>query len=270
VGEWGVPAGEAEATADAAVAKALVIEPDLAEGYAERGWTSLYYHWDFPGTEQDFRHALALDPNSSDAHEGLADYFMVMGRFDESFAESQRARELHPYSPIVLSSYCMALNFARHYDEAASICSAALELDPNYNFALSMLQQIYYHQRNFNLANKMQERLGAADPGTLAMLNEIHGEPGVRGAFDHWLKEQKTPPDPYFLAVAYTDLGRKDQAFAYLQKAFEQRDGPHRLTWAPVDPMFDELRSDPRFDALVRRVGLPPHVSTLGFTPVTH
>jgi hypothetical protein len=65
-----------------------------------------------------------------------------------------------------------------------------------------LIQQIYYHQRNFNPANKMQERLRVVDPDTLAMLNEIHGESGVRGAFDHWLKEQKTPPDPYFLAVA--------------------------------------------------------------------
>lgn len=88
--------------------------------------------------------------------------------------------------------------------------------------------------------------------------SEIHGAPGVAGAFDAWLKAQKKQPDAFFLAQAYAGLGRKDQAFAWLEKAYEQRSGGEDLTFLPVNSGFDPLRSDPRFDAFLRRVGLPP------------
>jgi tetratricopeptide (TPR) repeat protein len=79
--QFEVPVGEATAASDAAVAKALDLDAELGEAYAERAWTLLLSHWDFPGAERDFRHALALDPNASTAHEGYADYFVAMGRF---------------------------------------------------------------------------------------------------------------------------------------------------------------------------------------------
>jgi len=90
------------------------------------------------------------------------------------------------------------------------------------------------------------------------MRDEIYGAPGVAGAFDAWLKAQKEPPDAFFLAQAYTGLGRKDQAFAWLEKAYELRSGVDEMVFLPVDPGFDPLRSDPRFDAFLQRVGLPP------------
>lgn len=258
LGEGAVTYSQAMAGADAAVAKALQLQPNLDEAYAERAWTELYYHWDFPGTERDFRHALALNPNSSDAHEGLSDYFMVMGRFDDSALELKRALTLDPYSPMLLSSNCLTLNFARRYDEAAAKCSAALDLDPNYHWALYIASQVYYNKRDFAMAHKIWARLGASDPDFLAMMDEVNGAPGENGAFDRWLREQKEPPDSFRLALCYAGLGRKDQAFVSLAQAFQKRPAPHQLTWVHLDPRFDSLRSDPRFDALLRRVGLPP------------
>jgi TolB-like protein/DNA-binding winged helix-turn-helix (wHTH) protein/Flp pilus assembly protein TadD len=258
LGEEAVTYSQALNGADAAVAKALQLQPNLAEAYAERGWTELYYHWDFPGTERDFRHALDLDPNSADAHEGLADYFTAMGRFDDGILELKRALELDPNSPMIFSEYCLTLNYERRYDEAAAECSQALQVDPNYQFALFIASQVYFNKRDFEMAHKMWHRLGVDDPDYLAMLDEVNGAPGKKGAFDHWSKEQKEPPDPFYFALMYAGLGRKDQAFDSLEKAFAQRQHPHALTWIPMDPRVDSLRSDPRFDVLLRRVGLPP------------
>lgn len=258
LGEGAVTYSQAMAGADAAVAKALQLQPNLDEAYAERAWTELYYHWDFPGTERDFRHALALNPNSSDAYEGLSDYFMVMGRFDDSALELERALALDPYSPMLLSGNCLTLNFQRRYDQAVAKCSEALNLDPNYRWALYIASQVYYNKRDFAAAHQLWARQGVSDSHFLAMMDEVNGAPGKKGAFDRWLKEQKQPPDSFRLALCYAGLGRKDQAFASLAQAFETRPAPHQLTWVPLDPRFDSLRSDPRFDALLRRFGLPP------------
>ena len=130
LGESSVTPGEAMAASDAAIAKALQLDPNLAEAYAERGWTLLFYHWDFPGTERDFRHAIELAPGLADAHEGYGIYLAVMGRFNESIAQLKIARDLNPLSTMTLSDFCVALTNARHYDEAKAQCSAALELDP--------------------------------------------------------------------------------------------------------------------------------------------
>jgi hypothetical protein len=86
--------------------------------------------------------------------------------------------------------------------------------------------------------------------------------PGKSGAFDSWLKMQKVKPDPFFLASAYAGLGRKDDAFAALEKAYEQRSEPHAMTFLSVDHHFDSLRRDPRFDAFLRHAGLPPQPHT--------
>ncbi len=107
LGQGEVPVGEATAAADSATAKALELQPDLDEAYAERGWTLLFYHWDFPGAARDFRHALELNPGSEDAHEGYGDYLVVTGQFDDGLKELKKARDLDPLSPFLSTDYCM-------------------------------------------------------------------------------------------------------------------------------------------------------------------
>jgi TolB-like protein/DNA-binding winged helix-turn-helix (wHTH) protein len=267
LGEQVVPFTQAAVGADAAIAKALELQPNLAEAYAERGWTGLYYHWDFPGAERDFQHALALDPNSSDAHEGLSDYFAEVGQFGDSIVETKRALEIDPNSPVIWTGYCLFLNFQRRYDEAAAKCSAALALDPNYHWGLFVASQVYFNKHDLAMAHAMWRRLGVEAPDFLAMMDEVNGAPEKGGAFDRWLKEQKTPPDPFWLAVCYAGLGRKNQAFNSLEQALEKRISPHQTTWIPWDPRFDSLRSDPRFDSLLRRAGLPLQPSRSAVLP---
>jgi TolB-like protein/Flp pilus assembly protein TadD len=182
---WDVlPAGQAAADSDAAVAKALELEPDLAEAYAERAWTLHVYHWDFPGADRDFRHSLELDPGSSDTLSGLSANATVMGRFDESLQEIRRAIELDPLSLQVNADYARALWAARNYDEAIAQSKATLELDPNFKYALYFLGEYYGMRKEFAEAHKIWERYGGCDASCVAMRDEIYGAPGVTGAFD--------------------------------------------------------------------------------------
>jgi TolB-like protein/DNA-binding winged helix-turn-helix (wHTH) protein len=262
LGEGAVPVGEATAAADSAVAKALQLQPDLSEAYAERGWTLLFYHWDFPGAERDFRHALELNPGSFDAHEGYGTYQVVMGKFDEGLEEMKRARNLDPLSPFLLTDYCEMLTYARLYREAESQCLAAMDLDPHFRFGLSNTAESYFAAGDYAKANQFMERSGDCDSACIAMADEINGAPGKSGAFDSWLKTQRPQPDAFFLAEAYAGLGRKDEALASLEKAYQERAEPHAMTFTSVDPYFDSLRSDPRFDAFLLHAGLPPQPHT--------
>ena len=142
-----------------------------------------------------------------------------------------------------------------------------LELNPDYKYALNLTGESYARKGEYSEAHKIWAKAWGCDASCFAMGDEIHGVPGVVGAFDAWLKAQKEQPESYFLASAYAGLGRKDQAFAWLEKAYEQRSGGNQMTFLAVDPHFDSLRSDPRFDAFLRRVGLPPQTH-IGFKDV--
>ena len=255
-----VPTGEAMAASDEAVGKALELEPDLGEAYAERAWNLLIFHWDFPGAERDFRRALELDPSASPVHDGLAERSAVMGRFDEALPEIRRAQDLDPLNLVTNTDYCLLLRLARRYDDALAQCKATLDLDPNYRYTLETIREVYEAKKMYPEADKIsvQSQLGDCTGSCTAALDEIHGAPGLVGSFDAWLKSQKTPPNPYFLSEAYAGLGRKDQAFAWLEKAYEQRSQLVGMVFLAVDPAFDSLHADPRFDAFLRRVGLPP------------
>jgi TolB-like protein/DNA-binding winged helix-turn-helix (wHTH) protein len=266
---WGVvPAGEAIAAADAANAKALKLDPELAEAYDERAWTLMFFHWDFPGAERDFRRALELDPGSSDTHDGLADYLVAMGRFEEGFREVKRAQDLDPLSLVVNTDYCRLLRYAHRYDDALTRCNATLELDPNYTYALKLAANLYARKGAYAEAHKIAARLGGCDAPCIAMIDEIHGAPGVAGAFNTWLKAQKEQPDSFFLAGAFAELGRKDEAFSWLEKAYEQRSGGNQMIYLGIDPSFDRLHSDPRFDAFLNHAGLPPRPPRAQRTPI--
>ena len=252
-----MPAGEAAAAADAAEAKALALEPNLGEAYAGRAWTLMMHHWDFPGAESDFRRALELDPGNSTSHEGYAFYLVATGRFDEGLREAKRSRALDPLNPVVNLDYCRVLRYARRYDDAITQCKATLELGSNQWPTLNLMAHLYERAGAYREAHEILARIGNCDAACFAMWDELYNVPGSAGAFDAWLKTQKKPPDAFFLATANACLGRNDQALAWLEKAHEQR-ADLQMTFLAVDPSFDRLRSDPRFDAFLRRVGLPP------------
>jgi TolB-like protein/DNA-binding winged helix-turn-helix (wHTH) protein/Tfp pilus assembly protein PilF len=255
---WGVvPAGQATAASDSAVAKALELDPSLGEAYGERAWTLMYFHWDFPGTERDFQHALELDPGEPYSHEGYGVYLVAMGQFEHGLKEIKQARDLDPLSVQINAQYCYLLEMSRHRTEAEAQCQVALELSPNYPFAVATATFIYLREGSYDKAAALMTKAGW-DAASIAAGEEIEGVPGKAGAFEAWLKSQKDLDDPFDLAYAYAHLGKNDEAFRWLEKAYEARANTDSMVFLGVNPGFDKLHSDPRFDAFLRHAGLPP------------
>jgi TolB-like protein/DNA-binding winged helix-turn-helix (wHTH) protein len=260
-GPW-VEAGEAVTGADSAIAKALELDPESGEAYEERAWTALKFRWDFQGAEEGFRRALELKPGAPSAHDGLAHDLVSQGRFDEAVREIGLAQELDPLSLVVNSDYCRWLHLARQDDRALKQCQATLRLGPNFEYVLLLTADLYERKGDYAPGHELLTRLGC-DPSCLVMQDEIHGAPGVSGAFNAWLKGQEHPPEAFFLARAYAKLHRRGEAFVWLEKAYELHSDVVNMSFLSVDPDFDSLRSDPRFDAFLKHVGLPPQPKTI-------
>ena len=254
-----IPAGEATSAADSALAKALELDLNLGEAYAERGWMELFYHWDLPDAARDFRHAIELDPGGAEFHEGLGHYLVRVGQFDEGFREFQRASDLDPLSLRDHADYCKVLMLAKRYDDAIKQCNAALDMDPNYDFALNVLQEIYARTGQYEQSHAILKKFPwCATPLCLAAVDEVHGRSGVAGSVDAWIKAQKEPLDALTQTYVDVGLGRKDLAFADMEKAYEQHLGMQEMTFWGIDPFFATLYSVPRFDQFLKHAGLPP------------
>jgi len=263
LGDWGgygagpaLGPGEVISGADSALATAIEIDPDLGEAYEEHAWTLHKFRWDFQGAEAGFRRALELEPGAASAHDGLAHSLLPQGRFDEALREIKSAQQIDPLSLYVNTDYCKILQYARQYDLAAKQCSATVRLGPDFYYALFMTATLYERKRDYAESHRFWTNDGCSAT-CIAAMDEIYGAPGVKGAFDAWLKERPQVP-PFFMARAYAGLRRKDQAFKWLEKAYELRSEFSWFVFLGVDPDFDSLRSDPRFDAFLRHVGLPP------------
>ena len=183
-----------------------------------------------------------------------------MGRFDEGLEEIRRARDLDPLSLLVNTDYCVDLYRARRFDEALAQCRATLEIDPEYRFALRVTKRAYQE------AHELYRKAWGCEGPCIAMIDEIYKAPGAAGGFDAWMKTKKDlTSHAWFLAFAYASLGRNDQAFAWLEKAYVQRSDMSGMINLGVDPDFDSLHSDPRFAAFLRRAGLPPEADTIAY-----
>lgn len=267
LGNYGTVApGEAAAAADAANAKAISLDPNLAEAFAERGWTDLSLHWEMADAERNFERAIELDPNLATAHSGLANTLVAMGHFDRGIEETGRARDLDPASPLIEANSCFLLRMARRNDEAFARCNQALDLNPEYEWARYNLIEIYAAQRRFDKAHEILKQarwwwVECSSQLCFDMFDEIHGVRAKAGAFDAWIRQESPPPNAVFLIYAYAGLGRKNEAFSAMEKAYEQRADMDIMAILGVDPELDSLHGDPRFDAFLKRAGLPPPAS---------
>ncbi len=255
---YGTPAANVVAEADAAVGKAIELDPNLSEAYDERGWIAMDDHWDFPGALRDFQHALELDPNSSDARNGYADVLVINGSTDQGLREMARTRDIDPKSPLVETNDCYLLKLTGHLNEALPHCNAALSLDPTYRWAHLVAGELYGELGDFEKAHENMKSVHWCDTALCQdAFDEVHGAPGKRGAFDKWVRQNPKLPEPFFRTFDYTRLGRFNQAFASMERAYETRDDMDLMIFLGVDSSLDPLHSDPRFDAFLRKVGLP-------------
>jgi tetratricopeptide (TPR) repeat protein len=243
-----------------AVTKALELDNNLAEGYAVRGELKLTYEWDFVGAEKDLLRAIELEPNSDLAHDLYAMYLSVRGRFDEAIAESKTALEIDPNSVKYQQFNGVILYRARRYDESILQFKRVVEVDENFATAYGWLMLAYEMKGDnagaYEWFMKNQKRANSEHIELYQNAYETLGWQGVRQKLLELekLSEQKPSSNYYRLARQCAMLGEKEQAFEYLNKAIEKRHG--QLTMLYVEPSFDILRDDPRFDELVRRVGL--------------
>ncbi|MBI3950869.1 MAG: tetratricopeptide repeat protein [Acidobacteria bacterium] len=259
-----LPPREAVPKAKAAAKKALELDGTLAEAHASLAFARMYYDWDWQGAESQFQRAIDLNPNYAAVHHWYSLYLAMMGRSDEAMAEMRRAQELDPLSLIINTNVGWLYYFARQYDQAIGQCRKVLEMDANF-FSARVKLGWTYEQRGMHeqAIAEFQTVLNVSsdDPALRAMLSRGYALSGRRDEavrILHQLGEQsqRSYVSPYLIALVYTGLGEKDQAFDWLEKAYENRCG--WLAWLRVDPKLDSLRSDSRFADLLRRVGLTP------------
>ncbi|HEY6118514.1 MAG TPA: protein kinase [Pyrinomonadaceae bacterium] len=246
----------------AAVMKALAIDETLDDAHATLAQFKLYYDWDWSAAEKEYKRTLELNPNNPTAHGGYGTYLEALGRFDEAAAERERSRQLDPVSAFTTADVGYPLYYARKYDEALEHFRKGIELDSNLSWAHLWIGQVYVQQARYDEAFNEINRAISLSEGNVRGIATLGHAYAVSGKRSEALKvlaqlqEQAKQKyvSAYFIALIYSGLNEKDQAFAWLEKAYEERH-PY-LILIKSEPVFDNLRSDPRFQALLRRVGL--------------
>ncbi len=240
----------------------MQLDDQLGEAHLSLAKTRLFYDWDWPGFERELRRALDLSPNNADVHGMQATYLLVMGRFDESIAERRRALDLDPLSPLFTTTVGWSYFYARRYDEAIEWYQKALELDPNFAQAHNDIGLARYQQGRYDeaIAELLKARaLSGGKPEEIEALRQAYAKAGTRGYLqkDLELAEEQLkqgPVRPWRMAQIYHLLGDKDRTFAWLEKAYAERDG--LMPFLKVSPQYENLHADPRFTSLLRRIGL--------------
>jgi eukaryotic-like serine/threonine-protein kinase len=260
---WGyLPASDAYPKATAAAKKAIALDERSADAHTALAAASIYYEWNWTQTEQELRRALALDPNNAEARRAYGNYLVTLRRFDEAVAEMKRGEELDPLSPIYPAVLGTTLISAGRYDEAATALKRALELEPDLMNAHIFLVQLYCYTEKGDLAIAESRRaIELGFPSGQALLAQSYAAAGRKDEAAAPLKEaieqtNRSHSGGYWIAIAFDALGDKDQAFAWLEESYKEHEAV--LVFLNEWPFRnDAWRADPRFQDLVRRIGIP-------------
>jgi TolB-like protein/thioredoxin-like negative regulator of GroEL len=264
---------EAPAKATAAILKALQLDDELAEAHAELGEYYLGELWDYSGAEQEYRRAIELDPNLSVAHMHYGFLLIDLGRTEQGLKEIHRARELDPLSLDIAENTGVRLLSARRYDDALAQFRSVLDMNPNYTRARWMLA------RTYELKGISKEAISECltipalpniDASTKAffkrrcsLYEKIYTTSSGERFNRNWVKSARQEikesidrdGDVYFIATLYAETGENEKALDLLERAYAKHDS--ELLQLKVDPRMDNLRSNPRFEALLRRMNFP-------------
>jgi len=245
------------ARAKSAALKALEADGELALAHEALALVRLYFDWDWAGAEKEYRRAVEISPNSSDARYVLADWFLVMGRYAEAVAEAQTAVQLDPLSVNAIHRLGQSFHACRRYAEAAEQLQKALELNPGFVWSTYVLALSYSEQGRHEEA--LSVLASAADtPITRAYMALAYVRAGDREKALQIAHELESRPRQdlaaLVLSAVHGVLGEEDEALTILEKLFEERLGA--LVWL-TQRIYDPLRGSPRFQDLMRRIGLP-------------
>jgi tetratricopeptide (TPR) repeat protein len=248
--------------AKAAALRALELDQNLAEAHAWLGFVSINFDWDAVTAEKELKRATELNPSYADAHAIYAWCLSGMGRHEQAIAEAKRAMQLDPFSRFTYGDPSWVLLMARRYDQALLESQTVVERQPDFGYARAVLGLSY--AENGRYAEAVTEAQSATrlddSPFILAFLVQMHAlarnrSEAIKGLQDMEQLTKKRYVCSYEVATAYVFLREKDQAFRWFDKAVEERSDC--MVMLAVDPRLDSIRSDPRFQDLQRRVGLP-------------
>jgi TolB-like protein/DNA-binding winged helix-turn-helix (wHTH) protein/Tfp pilus assembly protein PilF len=247
--------------ARAAALQALQLDEGLAEAHTSLAVIAQNYDWDWKTAEKEYRRAIQLDPAYATAHHWYAECLAFQGRFDEAFAESERARQLDPLSLIIAADNGAILYFSRQYDRAIEKERTVLEIEPDFPRAHLVLQAYAQAGRFAEALEHIRKWREAEDtPWTFAheaYVDALSGDKAqaqrILAKLQKMIRTQKMDPNPMLLVVN-AGLKNKDAFFACLQKAFLNHS--NALTSLKVDPIYDPVRDDPRFQQFLHRIGL--------------
>jgi TolB-like protein/DNA-binding winged helix-turn-helix (wHTH) protein/Flp pilus assembly protein TadD len=255
-----LPSAQAFPKAEAAATAALALDSELAEAHTSLGYARLKFDWNWAAAEKELKLGVELRPNDATAHAYYGLYFRTMGRAQEAIAEMRRARELDPLSLDNNAQFGVTYRDGRYYDQAVEQCRKALELDPNFEMAHWCLGLAYVGKGMYEEAVPELRTAVATGgcPCKLAALGYTYAITGDRVRAQGILRDLKIKAEQgyqlsYLIAEVYAGLRDYEQAFDWLNKAYNQRDC--QLTWLNRDPFMESLRSDPRYADLMHRVG---------------
>ena len=254
----GLPPRERMPKAREAALKALSLDGRLAEAHTALGQILTRYDYDFAGGEREFQLAIELNPRYATAHQRYGELLTYQGRFAEASAEYSWALELEPLSLAINQTYGESLVLARRYDEAIMQLQKTLELEPDFSLPFNFLSIAY--QMTGKQAESVEARArvleGEGDQQSATLVRESYAKGGWQAYLQFMCGERRPATLAFFILATYqAALGERDNAFAALDKSYENREFPFRLL--KVDPRLDPLRDDPRYQELLRKVGFP-------------
>jgi tetratricopeptide (TPR) repeat protein len=263
---YGAKSSDVVPKSNAAARKALELDPTLAHPHAVLGGNIMEYDWDFAGGEAEYKKAFELDPNDASAHQWYGqDIGWIGGREQEALAETDRAHQLDPLSPIISSNVGLVQTMGRKFDEAIATCQKLAAENPTFAQAHFCLIQAYWGKGMYPQVVEEYKLLGqlGGDPKDVEFASAL--EQGfhaggwkvalTKGIEVRQAQRKASYWSAYDIADLYAGLGEKDEVFRWLNAAYEERD--YQIESLRTDFRLDPVRSDPRFAGLVRKVGLP-------------
>jgi len=244
--------------AAAAVQRALELDESIAEAHASRGLLCMVRQ-EWAEAEERLKRSIGLDPEYATGHQYYSMWLAGHGQLEPAVAESQRARELDPLSPLLSAAVGWTLYFAGRYDEAIESLRSTLEVHPGFAVARGMLGQAFVEVGQFDDGIRELKETALSFPPAVAALGYAYAAAGRSDEAREVLQQldrrsRQAYMSPYGPAIVYAGLGEEDLAFEWLAKAVEAHS--FYMILVAVNPMFGRIRDDPRFDALLRKMGL--------------
>ncbi len=263
MGDISLPMSEAKRKVEQDIAAALSIDDKLVEARMLRANIEFQFDWNFAKAEEDFKQVISLDPNYAEAHRQYGAFYLpMMGRPMEGVAEMKLAQQLDPVNPGINVDVCLPYYFARQYDQSIAQARKALGMFPNFFLSHVALGQALFQKGDHSTGIEEIEKAKAMEPSpiSIGLLGYAYARSGRKDEARQLLAELKEQSKrryvaSYWIAMIYGGLDEKDEAFAWLEKAYQERS--FWLCWIKMDPMVDSLRSDARFTDLMRRIGFP-------------